>query len=271
MGILDGKVAIVTGSGRGVGRATADLLSEHGARVLVNDLDADAANDAAASLPGDSAVFIGDLTRAGAPDELVQAALDKWGKLDIIVNNAGYNLDAAIHKMSDDWFQKMLEIHVTVPFKIIRAAAPHFRESAKVERSEGREVHRKIVNVSSVAGTVGSDGQANYSAAKAGVLGLTRAVAKEWGRFYVNCNAVALGLTDTRLIAAQDEDNSISLGDEALQLGIPPHVRQLVTDQIAFRRPGKPEEAAGAIFFLCTPWSDYVQGEVITVAGGLLG
>lgn len=271
MGVLDGKVAIVTGSGRGLGRATANLLSEQGARVVVNDLDVDAAREAAAGLAGEAAVYAGDLTADGAPDALVQKALDEWGQLDIIVNNAGYNLDAAIHKMSDAWFERMLAIHVTVPFRIIRAAAPHFREMAKVERSEGREVFRKIVNVSSVAGTVGSDGQANYSAAKAGVIGLTRSVAKEWGRYKVNCNAVAFGLMDTRLTQAQEESNRIAVDDDELQLGLTPQVRELVTQQIAFRRPGKPEEGAGPIFFLCSPYSDYVQGQVITVAGGLLG
>src|SRR5690242_11989492 len=152
MGVLDGKSAIVTGSARGIGRATAELLASQGAQVLINDLDGDVAEQAAKDIDGDTAVFAGDLTKPGVPDELVQKAVDSFGKIDIIVNNAGYTLDAPIHKMSDDWFQKMLDIHLVVPFRVIRAAAPHLREPAKKEREEGKEVFRKIVNVSSISG-----------------------------------------------------------------------------------------------------------------------
>ena len=172
MGVLDDKVAIVTGSARGIGRATAELLSEHGAKVVINDLDTDLAEQAASEIAGETAVYGGDLTAEGAPDALVQTAIDAWGKIDIIVNNAGYTIDAPIHKMSDDAYQRMLDIHTIVPFRVVRAAAPHLREPAKVEREEGREVFRKIVNVSSISGTMGNAGQANYSSGKAAVVGL---------------------------------------------------------------------------------------------------
>jgi 3-oxoacyl-[acyl-carrier protein] reductase len=165
MGVLDGKSAIVTGSARGIGRATAELLASQGAQVLINDLDADIAEQAGKEIDGQTAVFSGDLTKPGVPDELVAKAIDSFGKLDIIVNNAGYTVDAPIHKMSDEQFQAMLDIHVVVPFRILRAAAPHLREPAKKEREEGREVFRKIVNVSSTSGTMGNAGQANYSSA----------------------------------------------------------------------------------------------------------
>ena len=212
MGVLDGKAAIVTGSARGIGRATAELLGEQGAQVLINDLDGDVAEQAAAEIAGETAVFAGDLTKPGAPDQLVQAAIDAFGKIDIIVNNAGYTIDAPVHKMSDEQFQAMLDIHTVVPFRVIRAAAPHLREPAKKEREEGREVFRKIVNVSSTSGTFGNAGQANYSAGKAGVVGLTKTIAKEWGQFKVNVNAVAFGFIDTRLTQAKVDENTMENG-----------------------------------------------------------
>src|SRR4051794_19146915 len=209
MGVLDGKVAIVTGSARGIGRATAELLSSQGASVLINDLDKDVAEQTAGEIQGETTVYAGDLTKEGEPDKLVQAAVDAWGRVDIIVNNAGYTLDAPIHKMSDDWFQKMLDIHVIAPFRIIRAAAPHLREPAKQEREQGQEVFRKIVNVSSISGTMGNAGQANYSAGKSAIVGLTKTLAKEWGQFKVNVNAVAFGFIETRLTAAKEDSNAM--------------------------------------------------------------
>ena len=268
MGILDDKVAIVTGSARGIGLATAKLLSEQGAKVVINDLDKDAAEEAAGSISGETAVFGGDLTKESAPDQLVQTAIDAWGKIDIIVNNAGYTLDAPIHKMSDDWFQRMLDIHLIAPFRIIRAAAPHLREPAKAEKAEGREVFRKIVNVSSTSGMNGNAGQANYSAGKLGIVGLTKTLAKEWGQFKVNCNAVAFGFIETRLTAAKADENVMEIDGEKVQLGIPEQLRGMGTMLIPLGRPGTPEEAAGGIFLLCTPWADFVHGQVLNVTGG---
>jgi 3-oxoacyl-[acyl-carrier protein] reductase len=268
MGVLDEKVAIVTGSARGIGGVTAELLAEHGAKVLINDLDADVAEQAAGEIRGETAVFGGDLTKEGVPDQLVQTAVDAWGRLDIIVNNAGYTLDAPIHKMSDDWFQRMLDIHVVAPFRIIRAAAPHLREPAKQEKAEGREVFRKIINVSSVSGTMGNAGQANYSAGKSAVVGLTKTLAKEWGQFKVNCNAVAFGFIETRLTAAKESDNVMEIDGEKVQLGIPEQLRGMGQMLIPLGRPGTPEEAAGGVFFLASPWSNYVHGQVLNVTGG---
>jgi 3-oxoacyl-[acyl-carrier protein] reductase len=268
MGVLDDKVAIVTGSARGIGKATAELLSEHGAKVVVNDLDGDVAKETADGIGGETAVYAGDLTAEGAPEALVQTALDAWGKIDIVVNNAGYTLDAPIHKMSDDWFQKMLDIHLVVPFRVIRAAAPHLREPAKVEREEGREVFRKIVNVSSISGTMGNAGQANYAAGKAGVVGLTKTLAKEWGQFKVNVNAVAFGYIETRLTASKDESNVAEIAGEKVQLGIPDQMRGMAAMLIPLGRAGTPEEAAGGVFFLCSPWSNFVHGQVLNITGG---
>ena len=268
MGVLDGKVAIVTGSARGIGRATAELLSEQGASVLINDLDGDVAEQTASEIAGETAVYAGDLTKEGAADALVQTAIDSWGKIDIIVNNAGYTIDAPIHKMSDDAFQRMLDIHTIVPFRVIRAAAPHLREPAKKEREAGEEVFRKIVNVSSISGTMGNAGQANYSAGKNAVVGLTKTLAKEWGQFKINVNAVAFGYIETRLTASKDESNVMEIGGEKVQLGIPDQLRGMAPMLIPLGRTGTPEEAAGGVFFLCSPWSNFVHGQVLNITGG---
>jgi 3-oxoacyl-[acyl-carrier protein] reductase len=268
MSVLDGKVAIVTGSARGIGRATAEILSEHGARVLINDLDDDAARQAATEIGGETIVFGGDLTQRGVCEQLVERIVEEWGRIDILVNNAGYTFDAPIHKMSDDWFQKMLDIHTIVPFRLCRAVAPHMREPAKKERAEGREVFRKIVNVSSVSGTMGNAGQANYASAKAAVVGLTKTLAKEWGQFKINVNAVAFGYIETRLTASKDESNVIEVGGEKVQLGIPDALQDPVKMTIPLGRKGTPQEAAGGVFFLCSPWSNFVSGQVLNVTGG---
>ena len=271
MGVLDGKSAIVTGSARGIGRATAELLVAQGAQCLINDLDGDVAEQASAEIAGETAVFAGDLTKPGVPDQLVQKAIDSFGKIDIIVNNAGYTLDAPVHKMSDEHFQAMLDIHTVVPFRVIRAAAPHLREPAKKEKEEGKEVFRKIVNISSTSGTFGNAGQANYSAGKAAVVGLTKTVAKEWGQFKVNVNAVAFGFIDTRLTQAKVDENTMEKDGEKIQLGIPEQMRGMASMLIPLGRPASPEEAAGGVFFLCSPWSNYVHGQTLHVTGGLFG
>ncbi len=271
MGLLDDKVAIVTGAGQGIGRATAELLAGQGAKVVVNDLDGDKAQEVQDALPTDGTIHSGDLTKESAPDELVQTAIDAFGKIDIIVNNAGYTLDGPIHKLSDDWFQRMLDIHLIVPFRVIRAAAPHLREPAKQEREEGTEVFRKIVNVSSTSGTFGNAGQANYSAGKAGIVGLTKTLAKEWGQFKINVNAVAFGFVDTRLTQAKVDDNTMEIDGEKVQLGIPEQMRGMASMMIPLGRPASPVEAAGPVMFLCTPWSNYVHGQTLHITGGLFG
>jgi 3-oxoacyl-[acyl-carrier protein] reductase len=268
MGVLDGKAAIVTGSGRGIGRATAELLTAQGARVLVNDLDGDVAEQAATEIGSTTAVFAGDLTVDGVPEALVQAAVDAFGRLDIVVNNAGYTWDGMAHKMSDEQFRAMLEIHTVVPFKVLRAAAPYLRDAGKKDKEEGNEVFRKVVNVTSISGTQGNLGQVNYAAAKAGLVGLTKTFAREWGAFKVNVNAVAFGFIDTRLTASADDGATIERGGHEIKLGIPSQNRERAATIIPLGRPGTPEEAAGAIFFLCSPWSNFVHGQVLTVNGG---
>ena len=269
MGVLDGKVAIVTGSARGIGRATAALLTEHGARVLVTDLDEDVAREAAEGIAGETAVFGGDLTMDGVPEAVVQRAVDAFGQLDIVVNNAGYTWDGMAHKMGDDQFRAMLEIHTVVPFRLCRAAAPYLRDAGKADKEAGREIFRKVVNVTSISGTQGNLGQANYSAAKAGLVGLTKTLAREWGPFKVNVNAVAFGFVETRLTAASDEGGEAFVKDGVeIPLGIPERMRQMASMIIPLGRPATPEDAAGPIFFLCSPWSNFVHGQVLTASGG---
>jgi 3-oxoacyl-[acyl-carrier protein] reductase len=271
VGVLDGKSAIVTGSARGIGRATAELLAGEGAQVLINDLDGDVAEQAAGEIQGETATFAGDLTKDGVPEQLVEKAVDAFGKLDIVVNNAGYTWDGPIHKMADDQFQAMLDIHTVVPFRVLRAAAPHLREPAKKEREEGQEVFRKIVNVTSISGTFGNAGQANYSSGKAGVVGLTKTLAKEWGQFKINVNAVAFGFVETRLTAAKEEGGKIEREGKEIALGIPEQMRAMASAIIPLGRPASPEEAAAPVLFLCSPWSNYVHGQVLNVTGGQFG
>jgi 3-oxoacyl-[acyl-carrier protein] reductase len=271
MAILSDKVAIVTGSARGIGRATAELLCEHGARVLINDLDGDVAEQTASEIDGDTLVFGGDLTKPGVCDDLVAKVVGEWGRVDILINNAGYTLDAPIHKMSDEAFQRMIDIHNVVPFRMCRAVAPHMREPAKSEREQGVEVFRKIVNVSSISGTMGNAGQANYSSGKSGVIGLTKTLAKEWGQFKINVNAVAFGFIETRLTAVKEDSNTMEIDGQTVQLGIPGQMRELASNLIPLGRPGQPSEAAGGIFLLCTPWANFITGQVLGITGGQWG
>jgi 3-oxoacyl-[acyl-carrier protein] reductase len=268
MGLLDGKSAIVTGSARGIGRATAELFVSEGAKVLINDIDGDVAEQAASEIDGETATFSGDLTEDGVPDKLVETAIDAFGQVDIAVNNAGYTWDGVVHRMSDEQFQAMIDIHTIVPFRVIRALAPSWREAAKSERDQGQEVFRKLINITSISGTMGNAGQANYSAAKAGVTGLTKTIAKEWGQFKVNSNAVAFGFVETRLTQAKEKGEKMESHGEEIDLGIPEQLRSMASMTIPLGRPAQPEEAAGPLLFLASQLSNYVHGQVINVTGG---
>jgi 3-oxoacyl-[acyl-carrier protein] reductase len=272
MGLLDGKAAIVTGSARGIGRATAELFVREGAKVLINDIDGDVAEQAAGEIDGETAVFAGDLTSPDVPDGLVSTAIEAFGAVDIVVNNAGYTWDGVVHRMTDEQFQAMLDIHTIVPFRVTRAIAPHWRDAAKAEQAEGKEVFRKLVNVSSISGTMGNAGQVNYSAAKAGVVGMTKTLAKEWGQFKINCNAVAFGFVETRLTQAKEKGEQLETASgEKVDLGIPEQMRAMATMVIPLGRPAQPDEAAGPVLFLCSGLADYVHGQVINVTGGQFG
>jgi 3-oxoacyl-[acyl-carrier protein] reductase len=250
MGELDGKVAIVTGSGRGIGEQVARKLAAEGARVVVNDLDENVARTVADNIA--AASYVGDLTAPGACEQLVATAVETFGGLDIVVNNAGYTIDGPLHKVTDEQLQAMLDIHTIVPFRVLRAAAPHLREPAKRDLAEGREVFRKVVNVVSLAGVMGNPGQSAYAAAKAGAVGLTKSLAKEWGALRINVNAVAFGLIETRMTA-----------------DLPDAARAALAQHIPLGRGATADEAARGIVYLCGPGSDYVHGQVLAVSGGL--
>src|SRR5919201_720915 len=208
-------------------------------------------------------------TNGGACDELVAKAHEAFGAIDVLVNNAGYTWDSVVHKMTDEQFQAMLDIHTIVPFRMIRAIAPHWRDAAKQEAAEDREVFRKIVNVTSISGTMGNAGQANYSSGKAGVVGLTKTIAKEWGQFKINVNAVAFGFVETRLTAAKEAGEKMTApGGEEVELGIPEQMRAMASAIIPLGRPAQPEEAAAPVLFLASELSNYVHGQVINVTGG---
>jgi 3-oxoacyl-[acyl-carrier protein] reductase len=270
MGLLDNRVAIVTGAGRGIGRATAERLAAEGARVVVNDLDPAVAADTARSLAAPGLACAGDVTDPATATALVAAATERWSRLDIVVNNAGYNWDGALEDMSDHQMQAMLDVHVMAPFRLLRAAAPHLKRPAEAERERGEEVFRKVVNVSSISGTMGNPHQANYNAAKAAVVGLTKGLAKEWGPWKVNVNAVAPGFVDTRLTALEHAGESIDVGGHRIRLGIPEEHRRKGSELVPLGRPGSPDEVARVVLFLASPLSDYVQGQVLSVTGGLM-
>ncbi|HVF57757.1 MAG TPA: SDR family oxidoreductase [Pyrinomonadaceae bacterium] len=273
MQLLDGKVAIITGAGRGIGRACAALFSAHGARVVVSDIDAEPAHEAVAEVKdagGEALAVAGDVTASEFAPRLIKRTLDEYGRIDAIVNNAGYTWDGTAHKMSDEQWHAMLDVHLTAPFRIIRAASEYLRETAKREKAErGQASARKIVNISSTTGTRGNAGQSNYAAGKAGIIGLTKTLAKEWGQFNIQVNAVAFGFIETRLSGTKESGERVTRESADIALGIPQAIRDVAFKMIPMGRTGTPEEGAGAVLFFASPLSNYVSGQVLEVTGGL--
>lgn len=272
MGLLDGKIAILTGSGRGIGAAAAKLFAQHGASVVVSDLDPAPAEETATAIRaagGKAIVVPGDVTNPDFPKQLISATLDTYHGFDIVVNNAGYTWDGVVQNMSDKQWYAMIDVHLTAPFRILREASTYIRDTAKREQAaNGRANARKIVNVSSVSGVYGNAGQINYSSAKAGVVGMTLTLAKEWGRYNIQANAVCYGFIETRLTAAKETAEKIERAGEQVALGVPDAMRSMAPMLIPLGRPGTPEEAAGPMLFLASPLADYVSGHVLEVTGG---
>ena len=268
---LTTKVAIVTGAARGIGAAIAARLSARGAAVVLSDLDELELDAVSAALPNPATSVCADLTLPQSPAALVDAAMEVFGRLDIVVNNAGYTWDGPIHTMSDEQFQAMLDIHTVVPFRLLRAAAIPMRAAAKHELSENRLQSRKVVNVVSLAGLMGQGGQVNYSAAKGATVALTKALAKEWGHLGINVNAVAPGFIETRLTGSPTDEQRITVGDKTHSLGITDDVRAFAMRTNPMGRVGFADEIAEAVAWLASPASDYVHGHVLTVSGGQIG
>ncbi len=273
MGKLDNKIAIVTGAGRGVGAATAVMLARDGASVVVNDLDEANAKETADAITaegGRAMVVAGSVTDPMFPDELISSAAEGFGGIDIIVNNAGYIWNGAMHNHSDEQWQAMLDVHAGAPFRILRAFSTWLRPQAKSEiEATGAAQCRKVVNISSVSGTEGSATQIAYSAGKAAVVGITKTLAKEWGRYNVTVNCVAFGHIETRLTQAYSEEPpTIRVGDRDYKVGLTDAQVDATTRMAPLGRPGQPEDGAGAVYMFCIPESDYVIGQVLTCSGG---
>ncbi|BBZ34585.1 SDR family NAD(P)-dependent oxidoreductase [Mycolicibacterium confluentis] len=271
-GRLDGKVALVSGSGRGIGRAVAEKLAAEGAKVVINDLDAEPAKEVVAAIEaagGQAVACTGSVTDPEFADRFVAAAVDNFGGLDIIVNNAGYTWDNVIQKMTDQQWNDIIDVHLTAPFRILRAAQPVISGLAKKEKAEnGQASRRAIVNTSSTSGLLGNPGQVNYSTAKAGLIGMTKTLAKEWGRYNVTVNAIAYGVINTRLTTITTEAKTIDVDGREIKVGVNPDVYEAVTTQIALGRGGSVEEAAGAVYLLCAPESSYITAQTLVCSGG---
>jgi len=271
---LDGKVALITGSGRGIGRAIALKLAGEGARIVVNDLDSEPAQETVQIIReagGQAVACVGSVTAPDFAERFVGTAVSEYKGLDIVVNNAGYTWDNVIQKMSDEQWYAMIDCHLTAPFRILRAAQPVIRALSKAELETGKRIVRKVVNISSVAGLFGNAGQTNYSTAKAGIVGMTQTLAKEWGRMNVTVNCVAYGFIKTRLTVSAAGDATANIDGREIKVGVNPDLMAAMERSIPLGRGGTPEEAAGAVYLLCIPESDYVSGQTLMCSGGLTG
>jgi 3-oxoacyl-[acyl-carrier protein] reductase len=272
MKVLQDKIAIVTGSGRGIGKAIALKLAAAGAHLVINDLDEDVAQETAHQvevLGTRAVVCVGDVTTPEFGERFVATAVKAFGGIDIIINNAGYSWDNVLQKTTDEQWAAMLDVHLGAPFRVLRAAQPVIAAAAKAEiAADGYARRRSVVNISSVAGLGGNAGQAGYAAGKAGIVGLTKTVMKEWGRYNVTVNAVAFGAIMTRMTAGEAGKSTITMKGKEIKAGVGPEILEAMERGIPLGRTGTPDEAAGAVYLLCLPESSYITGEVLVAGGG---
>ena len=267
---LEGRVAIVTGAARGIGRSIVKKLANEGAQVIANDLDAAPLVESVNKLAQQGLMvhaLPGDITEQATAEALVSIALERYGDLHIVVNNAGYIWNSAAVKHTDEQWHAMLDVHATGPFRLLREAGHHFRQQA----SNPPDTLRKVVNISSISGIYGAATQLAYSSAKAAVVGMTKTLAREWGRYHVTVNCVAFGYIDTRLIEPfEDQPNQVTIKDRDHPVGLTAAQRESAKGMTALGRLGRPEDAANAVYLLCIPESDFITGEVLVASGGLM-
>ena len=269
-GRLDHKVALITGTAQGIGRALACKLAGEGAMVFAIDLDAEGLESLQEEITvarGICATLAGDITEEDFGDRAVGACLARFGDLHIVVNNAGYIWNSRIVNHTDEQWYAMMDVHATGPFRLLRAAGRHFRQMDK----EGKTAEaRKVVNVSSISGLYGADTQFSYSAAKSALFGMTRSLAKDWGRYNVTVNCVAFGHIETRLTQPfEGEIPEIDVGGRKHKVGVPAGAVEMSKAMTPLKRSGTPDDGAGAIFLFCLPESDFITGEIIVASGGM--
>ena len=254
---LQDRSCIVTGAGAGIGRAVALAFAKEGARVIINDVDQAAADAVVKEITEDGGRAVANNEAIGtveAAEGLINAALDSYGEIDVLVNNAGILRDRMLHNMSEEEFDAVIQVHLKGTWACCRAVVQHWRPVAKQELESGTPKHRKIINVTSPSGLIGSPGQSNYSAAKMGIVGLTKTFAKELGRYNINCNAVSpTALTAMTEPLIQD-----------------PEEKKRRLARFALGRYGEPEEIAPSFVFLAAKDSDYITGQILCVDGGLV-
>lgn len=267
MGRLEGKVAVITGAGRGIGRATAVRFAEEGAAIVVNDVDPEPAEETAQAVKeagGQVLVSTDNTIELDQARQMMAGAAEAFGKIDILVNNAGITRDKTFHNLDDELWDFVLNVNLRTAFHSTLAAMPYMRDAAKKEMGEQGQAayHRKINFTTSVAALTGNPGQANYTAAKGGIIGLTRTLSRELGPFRINVNCVAPGFIETRLTQAKGE------GDD---YGVPEPIRMMALAIIALGRYGQPEDVANAHLYLASNEADFITGVVLPIAGGQLG